>query len=47
MSFNEMISHIRSRYSLLYRGPPAAPGTFRHIGVALTKPRAADFRWRN
>jgi hypothetical protein len=36
-SFNEMIGHIRSRYSLAYHEPPSAPGTFRHIGVALTE----------
>jgi VWFA-related protein len=37
VSFNEMIGHIRSRYSLAYHEPPSAPGEFRHIGVALTE----------
>jgi VWFA-related protein len=37
VSFNEMIGHIRSRYSLAYHEPPTAPGTFRHIGVVLTE----------
>jgi VWFA-related protein len=36
-SFNEMIGHIRSRYSLAYHEPPSTPGTFRHIGVVLTE----------
>ncbi|HTA70086.1 MAG TPA: VWA domain-containing protein [Bryobacteraceae bacterium] len=37
VSFNEMIGHIRSRYSLAYHEPPSEPGMFRHIGVALTE----------
>jgi VWFA-related protein len=36
-SFNEMIGHIRSRYSLAYHEPPSTPGAFRHIGVTLTE----------
>jgi VWFA-related protein len=35
-SFNEMIERIRSRYMLAYHEPSAPPGTFRHVGVALT-----------
>jgi VWFA-related protein len=36
-SFSEMIERIRSRYMLAYHEPSAAPGTFRHVGVALTE----------
>jgi len=36
-SFNEMIERIRSRYMLAYHEPPSPPGSFRHVGVALTE----------
>jgi VWFA-related protein len=36
-SFNEMIERIRSRYMLAYHEPQSAPGTFRHVGIALTE----------
>jgi VWFA-related protein len=51
-SFNEMIERIRSRYMLAYHEPQAAPGSFRHVGVALTeiarkKYPLAELRARN
>jgi VWFA-related protein len=36
-SFNTMIERIRSRYMLAYHEPAANPGSFRHVGVALTE----------
>jgi VWFA-related protein len=36
-SFSEMITRIRSRYMLAYHEPTATPGTFRHVGIALTE----------
>jgi VWFA-related protein len=35
-SFNEMIERIRSRYMLAYHEPPATPGSFRRLAVALS-----------
>ena len=34
--FRELLERIRSRYSLLYKPPEAAPGTFRRIKVELS-----------
>ena len=34
--FREMLERIRSRYSLIYRAPPAPPGTFRRIKADLS-----------
>ncbi len=42
-SFNEMIGRIRSRYMLAYHEPESSPGTFRHIGVALTEAARRKF----
>lgn len=43
ISFREIIERIRTRYSLSYHAPPGgSPGSFRHIGVALS----ADARRR-
>jgi len=35
-SFKDMVERIRSRYTLAYHAPEAAPGSFRHVGVDLT-----------
>ncbi|MCC7497652.1 MAG: VWA domain-containing protein [Bryobacterales bacterium] len=42
-AFAGMLERIRSRYTLLYSAPPAAPGTFRQIHVELAPAARARY----